>query len=74
MQGRSHPASASKAPIATGWQRPGILLTNARLTFADQVGYFMANRFRILQACKKPGPYVYGVYQDRITKLWPKAA
>src|SRR5215472_4607333 len=48
-------------------------LTNAGLTFADQVDYFLANRFRILQACKKPGPYVYGVYQDRITKLWPKA-
>ena len=47
-------------------------LTNARLTFADQVSYFMANRFRILQACKKPGPYVYGVYQNRTAKLWPK--
>ena len=31
----------------------------------------VSNRFRILQACKKPGPYVYGVYQDRITRLWP---
>ena len=49
-------------------------ITNAGLTFADQVGYFLANRYRILQACKKPGPYVYGIYQDRITTLWPKGA
>ncbi len=36
-------------------------LTNVQLTFADQVGYFTMNRFRILQACRKSGPYVYGV-------------
>jgi len=46
-------------------------LTNAGLTFADQAGYFVANRFRIIQASRKPGPYLYGVYKDRIRKLWP---
>ena len=46
-------------------------LTNARLNFTEQAYYFVSNRFRILQACRKPGPYVYGVYQDRITRLWP---
>jgi hypothetical protein len=46
-------------------------LTNARLNFGEQANYFVSNRFRILQVCKKPGPYVYGVYQDRITRLWP---
>jgi hypothetical protein len=46
-------------------------LTNARLNFAEQASYFVSNRFRILQACGKPGPYVYGIYQDRITRLWP---
>jgi hypothetical protein len=46
-------------------------LTNARLNFAEQASYFVSNRFRILQACRKPGPYVYGIYQDRITRLWP---
>jgi len=47
-------------------------LTNARLTFADQAEWFLANRHRIIQASRKPGPYVYGVYVDRIAKLWPK--
>lgn len=49
-------------------------LTNARLTFAEQASYFVSNRFRIFQACRKPGPYVYGVYRDHITRLWPKDA
>jgi hypothetical protein len=47
-------------------------LTNASLSFAEQASYFVQNRFRIIQAARKPGPYVYGVYQDRITRLWPK--
>ena len=46
-------------------------LTNAGLTFAEQASYFVGNRFRILQASRKPGPYLYGVYKDRIRKLWP---
>jgi hypothetical protein len=46
-------------------------LTNAGLTFAEQANYFVGNRFRIIQASRKPGPYLYGVYKDRIRKLWP---
>jgi hypothetical protein len=46
-------------------------LTNANLGFADQAGYFMTNRHRIIQAASKPGPYLYGVYKDTIKKLWP---
>ena len=33
---------------------------------------FVENRHRIIQRCRKPGPYVYGVYRDRLEKLWPK--
>ena len=47
-------------------------LTNAGLTFAEQASYFVTNRFRIIQASRKPGPYLYGVYRDRIRKLWPE--
>ena len=46
-------------------------LTNAGLTFAEQASYFVSNRFRIIQASRKPGPHLYGVYEDRIRKLWP---
>ena len=46
-------------------------LTNANLGFAEQAAYFVTNRFRIIQAASKPGPYLYGVYKDAILKLWP---
>ncbi len=46
-------------------------LMNANLGFTEQAAYFMANRFRIIQACAKPGPYLYGVYRDEIRKVWP---
>lgn len=46
-------------------------LTNANLGFAEQAAYFVTNRFRIIQAAQKPGPYLYGVYKDSIKKLWP---
>lgn len=36
-------------------------LTNANLGFAQQAEYFVRNRFRIIQASRKPGPYLYGV-------------
>ena len=46
-------------------------LTNAELTFDEQASCFVENRFRIIQACRKPGPFVYGVHSDRIVRLWP---
>ena len=47
-------------------------LTNAQLTFAEQAEWFLTNRHRIVQASREPGPYVYGIYRDRIAKLWPR--
>jgi PIN like domain len=49
-------------------------LTNANLGFDDQAAYFMSNRHRILQAVRKRGPYLYGVYKDGIKRLWPSDA
>jgi uncharacterized protein with PIN domain len=46
-------------------------LMNANLGFAEQAACFMTNRQRIIQACAKPGPYLYGVYRDEIRKVWP---
>src|SRR5260370_15894899 len=34
-------------------------LTNAGLTFAEQATYFVGNRLGILQAGRKPGPYMW---------------
>jgi PIN like domain len=47
-------------------------LTQANLTFTEQAEYFVYNRFRILQASCKLGPYLYGVYKDHLKRLWPK--
>jgi PIN like domain len=47
-------------------------LTNGNLGFDGQAAWFVENRHRIIQHCRKPGPYVYGVYRDRLEKLWPK--
>jgi uncharacterized protein with PIN domain len=46
-------------------------LTNRNLRGADQAARFVENRHRILQRAQKPGPYIYGVYEGRILKLWP---
>jgi PIN like domain len=45
-------------------------LTNASLTFAEQAEWLLTNRYRIIQASRRPGPYVYGVYKNRIDRLW----
>src|SRR5215467_12603748 len=63
---------AERQAIETGKVRV-FCLTNAGLTFAEQANYFVTNRFRIIQASRKPGPYLYGVYRHRIRKLWPDA-
>lgn len=48
-------------------------LTNAQLRAAEQTERFISNRHRIIQQARKPGPYIYGVYDRGIRRLWPKA-
>lgn len=45
-------------------------LTNAQLRAADQTARFVTNINRIIQRARKPGPYIYGVYEDRLELLW----
>ncbi len=47
-------------------------LTNAQLRGAEQAARFVENRHRILRQARKPGPYIYGVYERRIQRLWPR--
>src|ERR1022692_294135 len=42
-----------------------VCLTNANLPFAEQAACFVANRHRILQASRKPGPYRPGRARQR---------
>lgn len=47
-------------------------LTNAQLRAAEQTARFVSNRHRIIRQARKPGPYIYGVYEHEIRRLWPK--
>jgi hypothetical protein len=46
-------------------------LTSANLRGEDQARRFIDNRHRILRQARKPGPYIYGVYEKRLKRLWP---
>lgn len=46
-------------------------LTNAQLRASDQSARFVGNIERILRQAEKPGPYIYGVYDGYIKRLWP---
>jgi hypothetical protein len=46
-------------------------LTNANLRAAEQTARFVGNIGVILQQASKPGPYIYGVYDGSIRRLWP---
>lgn len=46
-------------------------LTNSNMRGAEQTKRFVSNRHRILRQARKPGPYIYGVYEKGLKRLWP---
>jgi hypothetical protein len=48
-------------------------LTNANLRANEQSERFVGNLKRILRHAKTPGPYIYGVYDGYVKRLWPSA-
>ncbi|MFN8039164.1 MAG: hypothetical protein U0Q07_08145 [Acidimicrobiales bacterium] len=48
-------------------------LTNAGLRGEEQRERFLTNINRIVQRSRKPGPWICGVYADRIALIWPTA-
>jgi len=46
-------------------------LTNAQLGKVEQTARFVDNIDRILRQAGTPGPYIYGVYDRYIRRLWP---
>jgi PIN like domain len=46
-------------------------LTNRNMRAAAQTERFVANRHRILRQASRPGPYIYGVYESGLRRLWP---
>ncbi len=46
-------------------------LTNAQLRKEEQTERLVGNIDRILRQAQQPGPYIYGVYNGYIQRLWP---
>jgi hypothetical protein len=46
-------------------------LTNARMTGEQQRQRFITNLNRIVQRARKPGPWICGVYEGQVTRIWP---
>lgn len=46
-------------------------LTNANLRAVEQTARFVGCLDRILRQATKLGPYIYGVYDGQIRRLWP---
>jgi len=49
-------------------------LTNANLRGDQQAARFATNIHRIEQRARKPGPYIYGVYEAELRPLWPPSS
>lgn len=47
-------------------------LTNRNMRGAEQTARFVSNRHQILRQARRPGPYIYGVYEKGLKRLWPK--
>lgn len=47
-------------------------LTSAQLHGEEQLACFIQNRHRMIRQARKPGPYIYGVYEGRVSRLWPR--
>jgi PIN like domain len=48
-------------------------LTSAGLRGIEQLARLERNLPRILRQARSPGPYIYGVYDSEIRRLWPEA-
>jgi PIN like domain len=46
-------------------------LTNRNMRGAAQTERFVTNRHRIVRQACQPGPYIYGVYEAGLRRLWP---
>lgn len=47
------------------------VITNANLTGAAMAQRYVDNLARISRAARKPGPFIYGVYDDELKRLHP---
>jgi hypothetical protein len=48
------------------------VITNASLTGPQMAELLVSNLNRIAQRARHPGPYIYGVYPERLERLFPR--
>jgi hypothetical protein len=48
------------------------VITNASLTGPQMAELFVSNLNRIAQRARHSGPYIYGVYPERLERLFPR--
>ena len=48
------------------------MITNASLTGLEMAELLVSNLNRIYQRARHPGPYIYGVYPNRLERLFPR--
>lgn len=65
---RRRPAERD-ALIAAGVR--AFCLTNAQLKKVEQTARIVDNIDRILRHAQTPGPYIYGIYEGHLKRLWP---
>lgn len=46
-------------------------LTKGNLSGREQAERFTSNLSHICRVAQTPGPYIYGVYADRVKLIWP---
>lgn len=49
----------------------GFVLTNGNLKRTQMAACFLDNLHTIRRLAEQPGPYIYGVYRNRVERLWP---
>lgn len=47
-------------------------VSRSDLTAEVMIEWLLRHKNRIVQRARKPGPYIYMIYEDRIDKYWPK--
>jgi hypothetical protein len=62
---RSHQAALRRSTLRA------FALSNANIAGEEMAARYRANLHRIVQRCRKPGPYVDVVHRDRIERRWP---
>ena len=70
-EGQADPPPASRVTAVTDHKARCFVITRGDLPSAEMAQRFITNKAAILAAATQPGPYMYSVQRDRISRLYP---